>query len=44
MENKLDKNLSSLKEIKTIEEGKKFESYIDGHLVENWNVKSIYSV
>ena len=28
MENKLDKNLSSLKEIKTIEEGKKFESYI----------------
>ncbi len=28
MENKLDKNLCSLKEIKTIEEGKKFESYI----------------
>ena len=28
MENKLDKNLSCLKEIKTIEEGKKFESYI----------------
>ena len=28
MENKLDKNLSSLKEIKTIEERKRFESYI----------------
>ena len=28
MENKQDKNLSSLKGIKTVEEGKRFESYI----------------
>ena len=38
MENKLDKNLSSLKEIKTIEEGKKFESYIQKTEIKNVSV------